>query len=56
MLLDFFEWDNCVKKVGNIYRNRHTVAGRRLLVRMFSGFSEVNVVYFVNFTLFWAAY
>ena len=46
MLIDFFAWDNCVKKVRNIYRNRHAVAGRRLLVRMFSGFSEINVVYF----------
>ena len=41
MLLDFFVWD--VKKVRNIYRNRHTVVGRRLLVRLllkFNGFSE----------------
>ena len=41
MLLDFFVWD--VKKVRNIYRNRHAVAGRRLLVHLFlkfSGFSE----------------
>ena len=38
MLLDFFVWD--VKKVWNIYRNRHAVAGRRLLARLFSGFSE----------------
>ena len=41
MLLDFFVWD--VKKIRNIYRDRHAVAGRRLLVRLllkFSGFSE----------------
>ena len=41
MLLDFFVWD--VKTVRNIYRNRHAVAGRRLLVRLFlkfSGFRE----------------
>ena len=41
MLLDFFVWD--VTKVQNIYRNRHAVAVRRLLVRLFlkfSGFSE----------------
>ena len=38
MLLDFFVWD--VNKVRNIYRNRHAVAGRRFLVRLFSGFSE----------------
>ena len=56
MLLDFFVWDNRVKTVGNIYRNRHTIAGRRLLVRVFSGFSEVNVVCFENFTPFWATY
>ena len=36
MLLDFFVWD--VKKVRNIYRNRHAVAGRRLLVRLFLKF------------------
>ena len=56
MLLDFFVWDNCVKKARNIYRSRHTVAGRRLLVRMFSGFSEIDVFYFENFTPFWATY
>ena len=38
MLLDFLVWD--VKKVPNINRNRHAVAGRRLLFRLFSGFSK----------------
>ena len=38
MLLDFFLWD--MKKVRNICQNRHAVAGRRLLVCLFSGFSE----------------
>ena len=38
MLLDFFLWD--VKKVRNIYRNRYVVAGRQLLVHLFSGFSK----------------
>ena len=38
MLLDFFVWD--VNKARNIYRNRSAVAGGRLLVRLFSGFSE----------------
>ena len=41
MLLDFFVWH--VKKVRNIYRNRHAVVGRQLLVRLFltfSGFRE----------------
>ena len=38
MVLDVFVWD--VNKVRNIYRNRSAVAGRRLLVRLFSGFSE----------------
>ena len=41
MLPDFFVWD--LKMVRNIYRNKHAVAGRRLLVRLFlkfSGFSE----------------
>ena len=56
MLLDFFVWDNCVKKAWNIYRSRHAVAGWRLLFRMFSGFSEIDVVYFENFTPFWATY
>ena len=37
-LLDFFVWD--VKKVRNINRNRHAVAGWQLLVRRFSDFSE----------------
>ena len=58
MMLDFFVWDNCVKKVRNIYRNKFTVAGRRLLVStpfmLISGFSEIKVVYFENFTPFWA--
>ena len=31
-----------MKKVRNIHRNRHTVAGRRPLARMFSGFSEIE--------------
>ena len=59
MMPDFFVWDNCVKKVRNIYRNRHTVAGRRLLVSTrVSGCSKINVVYFENFifTPFWATY
>ena len=38
MLLDFFVWD--VNKVRNIYRNMYAVAGRRLLIHLFSGFSE----------------
>ena len=28
MLLDFFVWDTYMKKARDIYRNRHTVAGR----------------------------
>ena len=38
MLLDFFVWD--VNKVRNIHRNRYAVAVQRLLVHLFSGFSE----------------
>ena len=38
MLLDFFMWD--MKKVRNINRNRHAVAGRQLPFHLFSGFSE----------------
>ena len=41
MLLDFFVWD--VKKVRNIYRNRHAFVGQQLLVHLFlkvSGFSK----------------
>ena len=41
MLLDFFVWD--VKKVRNIYRNRHAVAGRRLFVHLFSGFMHQSI-------------
>ena len=40
MLLNFFVWD--VKKVRNIYRNRHAVAGRRLFVRLFLKFSSFS--------------
>ena len=57
MLLHSFVWETSVKKVRNIYRNRHAVAGRRLLVGLFCGFSEShNVVYFENFTPCWATY
>ena len=55
MLLDFFVWD--VKKVRNIYRNRHAVAGRRLLVRLFYNLAALaNACAFTPFTLFWATY
>ena len=58
MLLDFFVWD--VKKVRNIYRNRHAVAGRRLLVRLFLKFSSFSecmcMACFENIMPFWATY